>query len=212
MKTQQNNRFDEQKNITSLKCWVWKLKPRRKITLFSTSSPTLDLYDLETGRSEAKWRTTNRAIRELWFLGKMSLVKFTLASPLSPVLLSWNLILYLINIYINKFHVDQEHSTGVDVLPLRIYVIPIQSNFSSGIESNSSRIITDLFYFALWLDQETSTTSFNQSSHSIFPALHAVCLFLLRVLNTPSPRFHPVWLAVYLIEGRCIGWYRDRVN
>lgn len=120
MKTQQNNRFDEQKSITSLKCWVWKLKPRRKITLFSTSSPTLDLYDLETGRSEAKWRTTNRAIRELWFLGKMSLVKFTLASPLSPVLLSWNLILYLINIYINKFHVDQEHSTGVDVLLLRI--------------------------------------------------------------------------------------------
>ena len=45
----------------------------------------------------------------------MSLVKFTLASPLSPALLSWNLILYLINIYINKFHVDQEHSTGVDV-------------------------------------------------------------------------------------------------
>lgn len=52
--------------------------------------------------------------------GSVSLVKFTLASPLSPVLLSWNLILYLINIYINKFHVDQEHSTGVDVLPLRI--------------------------------------------------------------------------------------------
>lgn len=64
--------------------------------------------------------TDHRAIRELWFLGKMSLVKFTLASPLSPALLSWNLILYLINIYINKFHVDQEHSTGVDVLPLRI--------------------------------------------------------------------------------------------
>ena len=37
-----------------------------------------------------------------------------------PALLSWILILYLINIYINKFHVDQEHSTGVDVLPLRI--------------------------------------------------------------------------------------------